>query len=159
MEWSPLKMPDNKLDSSFIDQTYQLARQAVKNGNHPFGALLVSDNRVILTACNSVHTDNDVTAHAELNLVKKLSASGLKFSADSLTLYTSTEPCAMCSGAIYWSGIRRLVFGCSAKALASVTGGNLAIPCQAIFQHGKEPTTVRGPINETVGQKIHQQYW
>ena len=57
----------------FIKQVYQLAREAVAQGNHPFGALLVRDGVVILTAVNSIHTDHDVTRHAELNLISQAS--------------------------------------------------------------------------------------
>ena len=75
------------------------------NGDHPFGALLVKDGEVVLTAVNTVNTDHDNTRHAELNLVSQAMR---QFDADFLAdcvLYTSTEPCAMCAGAIYWAGI------------------------------------------------------
>ena len=103
----------------FIQQTYQLARRAVQNGNHPFGALLQIDGEVVLTQMNQVITSGDVTGHAELELVRKASVA---FKHEELTravLYTSTEPCAMCSGAIFWSGIGTVVYGCSAKKLAN----------------------------------------
>ncbi|MCB8942607.1 MAG: nucleoside deaminase [Ardenticatenaceae bacterium] len=143
----------------FIKQAYQLAREAVAHGNHPFGALLVKDGAVILTAENSIYTDHDVTRHAELNLV---SAAAQRFEAETLaqcTLYTSTEPCAMCTGAIYWAGIAMVVFGCSAAALGEIAGGSLAMPCAEILARGKRPTAVIGPILEAEGVQIHQQYW
>lgn len=59
---------------------------------------------------NTVVTEHDVTGHAELNLVRRAS---MRFEVETLegvTLYTSTEPCAMCSSAIYWSGIGRVVY-------------------------------------------------
>lgn len=78
--------------------------------NHPFGSLLVDpDGNVVLEAENIVLTGRDCIGHAELNLVR---TAGGRFDAASLrgyTLYTSPEPCAMCAGAIYWSGIGRVV--------------------------------------------------
>ena len=97
---------------SFIRQAIELSESAVKHGNHPFGACLVSkDGQVLLTAENTVNAPNtDITRHAELNLI---STASQKFSRDILekcTLYTSCEPCLMCTGAFRWSGIRQLVY-------------------------------------------------
>ena len=144
---------------TFIKQAYQLARDAVAHGNHPFGALLVKDGAVVLTAVNTIYTDHDVTRHAELNLV---SAASQQFDADMLaqcTLYTSTEPCAMCTGAIFWAGIPTVVYGCSAAALGEIAGGSLAIPCEEIFVRGVRETVVIGSVLEGEGIEIHKAYW
>ena len=144
----------------FIRQSYELAQAAVSRGNHPFGALLVKEGEVILAAENTVITDHDVTRHAELNLV---SLASQQFDAAALaqcTLYTSTEPCAMCAGAIFWAGIPTVVFGCSAIALSELTGGGaLAIPCPEIFERGNRETAVIGPLLEKEGLQVHKQYW
>ena len=143
----------------FMHQAIALAREAVANGDHPFGALLVRKGAVVLTAVNTVHTDHDITRHAELNLVSQASR---QFSPEFLaecTLVTSTEPCAMCAGAIYWSGISRVVFGCSAAALGQIAGGDFLQPCKEIFAQGRRPVTVIGPVLEEEGTAVHQQYW
>ncbi|KAA3663966.1 MAG: nucleoside deaminase [Chloroflexi bacterium] len=143
----------------FIEQTIELANQAKVNGNHPFGALLVWDGEVVLTAVNTVNTQNDITHHAELNLI---SAASRQFSSDELaemTLYTSTEPCAMCAGAIYWSGIRKVVYGCSANTLGRIAGDSLMIPCREVLVHGAEPTDVIGPLLESEAEKVHHGFW
>ena len=86
----------------FIRHSLKLARAARAAGNHPFGALLVREGQILLTAENTVNTEQDITGHAELNLVRsasrQLGLDGLR----GTTLYTSTEPCAMCTGAIVW---------------------------------------------------------
>ena len=88
-------------DEQFLKQAIELARQARAAGNHPFGALLVLDGRVVLTALNTVITEQNPTGHAEHNLV----ADAIRqFSPDQIArcvLYTSCEPCAMCVGAMY----------------------------------------------------------
>jgi tRNA(Arg) A34 adenosine deaminase TadA len=96
----------------FIRQAIELSLSAVEHGNHPFGACLVSkDGEVLLTAENTcVTSHNDLTRHAELNLI---SMATQKFSRDirqQCTLYTSCEPCLMCTGAFLWSGIPHLVY-------------------------------------------------
>lgn len=150
----------NTIHEPFIRQAIALARQARDNGNHPFGALLVHNGTVLLTAQNTVNTGHDVTHHAELNLVSQASR---RFSSAQLAqsrLYTSTEPCAMCAGAIFWTGIRVVVYGCAALTLAEITGGgSLLIPCRQIFQHGVAPTQVIGPILEAEARQVHEGFW
>ena len=143
----------------FIRQCYVLARQAAGRGNHPFGALLVRDGVVVLTAENSIHTENDPTRHAELNLV---SAGARTLGLEALaacTLYTSTEPCAMCAGAIYWAGIRSVVYGCSEARLGQFAGDDFLMPCRTVFARGKRSIVVIGPVLEEEGAAIHAGYW
>jgi tRNA(Arg) A34 adenosine deaminase TadA len=104
-------IPEN-IHEPFIRQAIELSVSAVEHGNHPFGACLVSkEGQVLLTAENTTQVPNtDMTRHAELNLI---SMATQKFSREILeqcTLYTSCEPCLMCTGAFRWSGIRQLVY-------------------------------------------------
>ncbi len=142
-----------------IRECYRLAKRAVEKGNHPFGALLVSDDRILLTAENSVATDQDSTRHAELNLIsqglRKLGPDVVR----SCTLYTSTEPCVMCSGAIYWAQIPTVVFGCSAGALRAIAGEPFLISCREVLDRGRRPTCVVGPVLEEEGLEIHREFW
>jgi tRNA(Arg) A34 adenosine deaminase TadA len=84
-------------DQALLQQAVEIARRARQNGNHPFGALLAGpDGQVLLTAENSVVTGKDCTGHAETNLMRLASH---QFEPEFLalcSLYTSTEPCAMC---------------------------------------------------------------
>ncbi|GAB4269646.1 MAG: nucleoside deaminase [Candidatus Promineifilaceae bacterium] len=144
----------------WLRQAFVLARQAREAGNHPFGALLVRQGVVVATAVNSVNTGQDVTRHAELNLI---SQAWQQLGPDVLaecTLYTSTEPCPMCSGAIFWAGVPRVVFGCSVEGLAEMTGGgSLAVPCRDIFSRGARQTAVIGPLLEEEGKAVHEGFW
>jgi tRNA(Arg) A34 adenosine deaminase TadA len=139
----------------FIRQAFALAAEAVRRGDDPFGALLVLDGQVLLTAANTIHTENDLTRHAELNLVSQASR-GLP--AEVLrrgTLYTSTEPCVMCSGAIFWAGIPQVVFGCSAEAVARHYGANWAVACRETFARLHSDIEVIGPLLEAEGLLVH----
>ncbi len=144
---------------ALIRATFELAMQARQRGDHPFGALLANNGRILLTAANSVNTGRNVTHHAELNLV---SHAWQQFEPDLIaqcTLYTSTEPCAMCAGAIYWAGIRAVVYGCPAEALGRLAGASFVVPCRHLFSQGKEPVAVVGPVLETEAVAVHEGFW
>ena len=143
----------------YIKRTYQLARSAQEKGNHPFGALLVIEDKIVSFAENSVVTDNDITRHAELNLVSKVARElDPKLLAQSI-LYTSTEPCAMCSGAIYWAGIAKIVYGCPAVELGKIAGGSFVVPCRKLLKYGKRQIHVVGPVLGDQGAEIHRNFW
>ena len=141
------------------------ARLAREHGNHPFGALLVdAKGNVVLEAENTVRTDKDVTAHAETNLMRMATA---RFDRDFLgrcTLYTSTEPCAMCAGAIYWGNIRHVVFGLSQEQIHAISAGNpenmqLQLSSREVFARGDHPVEVSGPHLPKESAAVHDGFW
>jgi tRNA(Arg) A34 adenosine deaminase TadA len=137
---------------------FELARSAVARGSHPFGALLALGTDVILEARNTVAEDGAV-GHAELNLVRQAMTTVGREDLSDFTLYTSTEPCAMCAGAIYWARTPRLVFGCSVEGLHSVTDGTLTLPCRTVFSSGNRPVEVVGPVLEDEALAVHREFW
>jgi len=151
-------------DLAHLRAAIAVSRRAVANGNHPFGAVLADPAGVIvLEAENTVVTGRDVTGHAETNLVRLASARSLSELRGS-TLYTSCEPCAMCSGAIYWAGIGRVVFGLDETGLLALTAANpenptLALPCRTVFAAGQRPTTVIGPLLADEAIEPHRTFW
>lgn len=140
-------------------ECFLLAERARQKGNHPFGALLVRANEIAVTAENTVNTDRDCTRHAELNLVRRAMQELDPPAIAESVLYTSTEPCPMCAGAIYWAGIRTVVFGCSVQSFGRVAGGSLVVPCREIFERGKRTTEVIGPVLETEALEVHEGFW
>jgi tRNA(Arg) A34 adenosine deaminase TadA len=150
---------------SYLRRATELAKKARENGNHPFGALLVSPTgEVLLEAENTVVTESDVTGHAETNLVRNASKRFGKEVLAQATLYTSTEPCAMCSGAIYWSGIARVVFALSEEGLLELTGSNdenptMHLPCREVLSRGQRPIEIVGPMLEDEAKKVHEGFW
>jgi tRNA(Arg) A34 adenosine deaminase TadA len=150
---------------TYLRRAVEVARSARARGNHPFGALLVSQaGEVLLEAENTVVTERDVTGHAETNLVREASK---RFGQEVLgraTLYTSTEPCAMCSGAIYWSGISRVVYALSEEGLLELTGNNdenptMHLPCREVLASGQRLTEVIGPMLEEEAKRVHEGFW
>jgi len=145
---------------ALIRETIELSRAAVAKGNEPFGAVLVDENgEVVLRVENSVYTQHDPTNHAETNLVRLAVAQFDAAFLKGCTLYTSTEPCAMCAGAIYWSEIGRVVFACSEKRLGEIAGIGLDVPCRSIFERGAHPVEVVGPVLEEEAAAVHLDYW
>lgn len=146
--------------SPFLREAIALSKSAITNGGEPFGAVLVKDGKVILRAENNVFAGKDFTNHAELNLIKMATKQyDPAFLAD-CTLYTSTEPCAMCAGAIYWSGVGRMVFACSETRLGEIAGIGLDVPSRAILETGARKVTVIGPTDlEEDAAMVHQAFW
>jgi len=151
-------------DLAHLRAAIAVSRRAVANGNHPFGAVLADPAGVlVLEAENTVVTGHDVTGHAETNLVRLASGRSPEELSGS-TLYTSCEPCAMCSGAIYWAGIGRVVYGLAETDLLAITGANpenptLALPCRTVFAAGQRPTTVVGPLLADEAIEPHRTFW
>jgi tRNA(Arg) A34 adenosine deaminase TadA len=151
-------------DLRFLRASFTVARNARDNGNHPFGALLVDEQgEVVLEAENSVVTTKDCTAHAETNLMRKASAIYDPEFLAKCTLYTSTEPCPMCAGAIFWANVRRVVYGLSEEGLYEITGAEseeaLYLPCREVFERGKKPIEVVGPLLEDEAREVHEGFW
>ncbi len=151
--------PGDVYHTQLIRKCIKLAEQAVQNGNHPFGALLVFGEEIILTAENTATTERDWTRHAELNLLRFAMQDHNAQTLSRCTLYTSTEPCAMCSGAIYRVSIPRVVFGCSAEALGKITGRGLEVTSRQIFAAGTRTVEVIGPILEDEAVEAHRRVW
>ncbi|MEP7288383.1 MAG: nucleoside deaminase [Chloroflexota bacterium] len=152
-------------DEYYIGSALEVARKARRHGNHPFGAILVgSDGAILLTAENTVITEKDCTGHAETNLMRKASRQFDRNFLLTCTLYTSTEPCAMCSGAIYWGNVGRVVYGLGAESLHEMTGDDpenptLALPCREVFSRGQRSIEVIGPVLEQEAQNVHEGFW
>jgi tRNA(Arg) A34 adenosine deaminase TadA len=152
-------------DIEHLRAAIALAWQAREHGNHPFGAVLVDEhNQVLLQAENTVVTGRDCTDHAETNLVRLATQ---RFSPEQLarcTLYSSTEPCAMCAGAIHWSQIGRVVYAISEVDLYAIIGPSpehLLLPCRQVFAHSQRPINVVGPVAalDAEARAVHENFW
>jgi tRNA(Arg) A34 adenosine deaminase TadA len=153
-------------DLVFLRRAIELAREARREGRHPFGALIVNERGETIVAArnNAVRPTGDPTQHAEM--VACGEAAGLLPEAKlaKCTLYTSTEPCAMCAGAIYWTGVGRVVFALSESGLRRYTGSHkenptLDLPCREVFARGQKQITVVGPLLEEEAGKVHEGFW
>jgi tRNA(Arg) A34 adenosine deaminase TadA len=153
-------------DEALLRRAFDVARRAREAGDHPFGSVLADGQGQFLMEQGNGYTSEgrDRTAHAEKLLASRAArAYDLAFLA-ACTLYTSAEPCAMCSGAIYWAGIGRVVYGQSEKGLKAQTGAHeenptLDLPCDIVFAAGQRPTEVVGPLLEDEAAALQADFW
>lgn len=142
----------NERDVEFLRAAFAAARRARENGNAPFGAILVNENgEILLEAENTVKTSRDCTGHAETNLVREASRQFDQAMLAKCSLYSSAEPCAMCAGAIFWSGVGRVVYGLSGSRISALAPDNsprLLLPCGDVFAAGQRGIELEGPVLE-----------
>ncbi len=97
-----------------------LSEKSVKNGGGPFGAIIVKDGNIVAEASNSVTIDNDPTAHAEVNAIRKATSKLGTFDLQGCDIYTSCEPCPMCLGALYWARLDNIYYANDRKDAARI---------------------------------------
>ncbi len=153
-------------DLAFLRQAIDLALKARNDGRHPFGSLVVNERGETIVAArnNAVRPKGDPTQHAEMLACGEAARLLTEAELAKCTLYTSTEPCAMCAGAIYWTGIGRVVFALAETGLLRYTGSHtenptLDLPCREVFARGQKPIVVAGPLLEDEAGKVHEGFW
>ena len=107
-------------DRDLMRKAIELSIENIKNGGGPFGAVITKDGEIIATGTNRVTADNDPTAHAEVNAIRKACQALKTFDLSGCTIYTSCEPCPMCLAAIYWAHIDKIYYGNNKKDAADI---------------------------------------
>ena len=145
-----------KNDRYYIDKALKLAYEAKEKGDNPFGSILVDEKGTILMEDeNTQVTENDITGHPELKIAQRAAA---KYDEDFLskcTMYNSAEPCTMCTGAIYWSGIGRIVYGISKERLNEIKNdgvGSIRYSIHELLENSGKNIKVVGPMTEMVDE-------
>lgn len=113
-------------DEYYMKEALKQARLAYDAGEIPIGAVVVWDGKIISRGHNQVEQLNDSTAHAEMiALTAAFNELGSKYLPEA-TLYVTIEPCLMCCGALYWSKVKRIVYGAddAKNGYKRVTGDN-----------------------------------
>ena len=140
-------MEQKNKDEQFRRKALMEAEAAFREGEIPIGAVVVCQDRIIARAHNLTETLNDVTAHAEMQAITAAANElGGKY-LTGCTLYVTVEPCIMCAGALGWSQIPRVVYGCrdekrgysdyAPQAMhpkCTVTGGILEEECRQLMR-------------------------
>ena len=158
------QLTDRELE--LLRATITLAQDAKAQGRHPFGALVADAGGQIVVARgnNSLPPDGDPTQHAELAAAAAAARVLTAEQRAAATLFTSAEPCVMCAGAIYWTGIGRVVYALSEHELLTLTGDNpenptFALPCREVFARGQRRIEVIGPLLEKEAAQPHVGFW
>ncbi|CAN5474682.1 nucleoside deaminase [soil metagenome] len=155
----------SEADGLYLRQAIALSAQGSAAGNRPFGAVVAaSDGTVLAAAFNDNASTGDCTAHAEVNALRIASRSHGRDTLASATMYASGEPCVMCAGAIFWSGIRRVVFGIDALSLrqfrkTQAGAADIEMSCREVFAAAPSAIEVIGPALLEEASAPHRAYW
>ena len=155
-------------DLKLLRRTVSIAHESMLEGNHPFGALLADKDGNILLEQRNAFLEGGSAYHAETLLsLKAAKLYSPEFLAGT-TLYTNFEPCCMCTGAVYWSGIGRIVYGASEKDLLAATGDNHENPTfnlssREVISRGQRPVVIEGPTEDEKLLELiladHRSFW
>ena len=149
-------------DIELLRIALEVGRQSQQNGNLPFGCILADEaGNVLEKGENTVVTGKDSIAHCEINLVHQLAG---KYETDFLnrcTVYAGTEPCPMCTAAIFWSGIGRIVYALSKEGYHEVAATvNPAwifhMPPKELLSYGGRKIMVAGPLLEKEAKQYYK---
>ncbi|SPA44931.1 nucleoside deaminase [Cupriavidus taiwanensis] len=154
------------LDLALLRQSIALSDQSKTRGRHPFAALVAdaAGNVIASAGNNSMPPEGDPTQHAELVAAAQAARVLPPAQLADCTLYTSAEPCCMCAGAVYWTGIGRVVYALSEHKLLGLTGDHpenptFSLPCRDVFERGQRKVEVVGPVLEDEAAAPHAGFW
>ena len=142
-------------DEQWMEIAIKEAHLAIDENEVPVGAVLVQDNKLIAQAHNRPIINNDPTAHAEIELLRKAGAKLQNYRLPKTTLYVTLEPCTMCIGAMIHARIERLVFGAS-DFKSGVCGSTIDLSSESIFNH---QISVSGGVLELECKKMLQSFF
>ena len=136
-------------DEVFMRKAIELSRLAVEHGNEPFGAVLVKNNEIVFTNENQIYTRHDPTFHGEAGLIREFCAQTGITDLQEYTMYSSCEPCFMCSGAMVWVKLGRLVYAASNMELEKILGNEGCNCSKMVFDNSFwQPQITAGVLRE-----------
>jgi len=163
-EWDAAGL--SELDVRLLKEAIKQSDASRQRGCHPFAALVADRQGNIIASAgnNSMPPEGDPTQHAELSAAAAAAKLRTPEELADCTLYASAEPCCMCSGAIYWTGIGRVVYALSEHRLLELTGDHpenptFSLPCREVFARGQRNIEVIGPVMEDEAAQPHIGFW
>jgi tRNA(adenine34) deaminase len=134
----------------------ELAIAEDRGSKTPYGAVIVKNNQVVARSGNSVKPDHDPTAHAEVNVIRKLTAQ-LKVPAlePGYTLYTTCEPCAMCAATCVWAGITEIVYGVGADDFENDNPNQIELRCQDVIAKSPGAIAIASGVLKQDCKQLH----
>ncbi|KAF1022493.1 MAG: tRNA-specific adenosine deaminase [Paracidovorax wautersii] len=161
----PAEQTIDERDGLYLRRAIALADLARERGNRPFGCVIVAaDGQVLAEDHNRNGETGDCTAHAEVQALRTATPRHPREALAAATLYASGEPCVMCAGAIFWSNIRRVVFGIDAVRLRHFRGERLdqrdaELSCRDVFAAAPTPIECLGPALLSEARTSHEGGW
>ena len=151
-------MLQKQRDEKFIKRAIELSEIAKSKGEDPFGAVLVKDEEIVFETHDGCIEFCDPTMHAERRLISEYCSNNNVISLEGYTLYSSTEPCSMCSGAIHWAKISRVVYAIPQERLNSKSGGCKKLTCAEIINQGTKKIEIMGSVLEEKAYRTIENY-
>lgn len=142
--------------ATHMRRTFELAGEAAERGDEPFGSVLVRDDEIVMADSNRIHTEADIRRHPELHLAYLACREMSAEERAETVMYTSTEPCPMCSGGMRSAGFARVVYSVGSDDLAELLGNRPPDVRSVDILHGI--TDVRGPVLHSEGLAVHEAY-
>jgi guanine deaminase len=152
-----MKMKLSSDDRKFLRLAIDTARHNIYEGGGPFGAVVVMDGNIISSAGNMVVTGHDPTAHAEVQAIRTAAAALATHDLSSCVIYASCEPCPMCLGAIYWAGIRRVVYA-SDRHRAAAAGFDDEMIYTELTKHSDDRNVIMDRAMEEEGDSVFSEW-
>jgi tRNA(Arg) A34 adenosine deaminase TadA len=140
----------------------EVAKGAATHGHHPFGSVLVGPDDEILMRQANINT----VRHAETEIARRAADAYSPEFLWTCTLVTTGEPCAMCTGTLYWANIGRLVYGYEESKLLALTGDHpenptMSLPSRSVLDSGQKQVEVFGPFPDIEDELLepHRDFW
>jgi guanine deaminase len=136
----------SKTTEYFMRQAIKKAQQGITKGQTPFGACIVKKGDIVSCAHNVVWSSTDITAHAEINAIRKACRKLKTINLSGCTIYSTCEPCPMCFSACHWAGIKQVVYGTKIADAKNFGFSELEITNQRMKQLGKSKMKIESGI-------------
>lgn len=139
------------------DDYLQLAIDKAHEGKTPFGAVIVQEDKVLAAVQNTVSQSQDPTAHAEVNAIREACQKSASTKLKDAVLYTSCEPCPMCTAAALYAGIKEVVYGASIPLISEYLP-QIMLRSSELVRHSEQKILIREVENKAPYEKLLQQY-
>ncbi|MCC6864912.1 MAG: nucleoside deaminase [Ignavibacteria bacterium] len=145
-------------DEKYMQMAIDKCREGVDNGQTPFAACIVKDDKVIACNHNIVWASNDITAHGEINAIRNgcLAIGSIDLSGS--TIYSTCEPCPMCFTAIHWARIDRIFYGANINDAEKFGFNELKISNKMLKELGNCKVKITGDFMKNECVEIFE-YW
>ncbi len=144
-----------------MERALELAREAAERGDDPYGSTLVraEDGSTLMEERNAVRSEDDIRRHPELTLAARAARELSAQARAGTVMYTSTEPCPMCSGGIAIAGLGGVVYAVSGSRATELGGGDAPpVPSEQVLESWGQDIPVVESVLEAEGEAIHRGY-
>jgi len=145
-------------DKHFMTLAILAAKKGISQGQTPFGACIVKNEKVVITAHNVVWKNTDITAHAEIHAIR-LACQKLKtIDLSGCVIYSTCEPCPMCFSACHWARIRKIVHGTFIRDAHKIGFNELSVSNYTLKSKGKSSVQILGGFMRKENQLLFKEW-